>query len=208
MVIPDIIQLDEVTVAAARTLYEFSFPPEGGFIISRKNNDAIIFNTAEGSIHRSLIFEKNYIQICSTTNRSPKFYGWGERRTRFLLPYPFNFTFNNNDKATPADGSNLYGSHPFHIEISPSGEAHGVLFFNSAPVQTELEDWFVTYRSMDGILDFYFFLGPTMKDVMNQYTGVSFILFFIIISELIGRPFLVPHWATGFHQCHFGTYFR
>jgi alpha-glucosidase (family GH31 glycosyl hydrolase) len=25
-----------------------------------------------------------------------------------------------------------------------------------------------------------------------------------LFVELVGRPFLVPHWALGFHQCHYG----
>jgi hypothetical protein len=143
LIIPDFILLDEVEVAATRRQYKFEFLSEGGFVMKRVEDDVILFNTATGNSHNPLVFEKNFLQICSTTNKSPKFYGWAERRSRFRLPYPFSYTLNNNDRGTPGDGSNTYGTHPFSIEIEPSGKAHGVLFFNSAPVEIVLEDGFV-----------------------------------------------------------------
>ena len=43
-----------------------------------------------------------------------------------------------------------------------------------------------------GILDFYVFLGPSVENVVKQYTDV------------VGRPFLPPYWSLGFHLCRWG----
>jgi hypothetical protein len=132
--------LDEVKVAAARTDYKFEFPSKGGFLLKRAEDDSVLFDITTGGNRNAFMFEKNFLQICSTTNKNPKLYGLAERRTRFLLSYPFSYTLNNNDRGTPADGTNTYGTHPFSIEIGPSGKAHGILFFNSAPAEVVLED--------------------------------------------------------------------
>ncbi|KAK1330757.1 hypothetical protein QTO34_008695 [Cnephaeus nilssonii] len=50
----------------------------------------------------------------------------------------------------------------------------------------------LSWRSTGGILDVYVFLGPEPKSVVQQYL------------EVIGRPFMPPYWALGFHLCRWG----
>ncbi len=50
----------------------------------------------------------------------------------------------------------------------------------------------LTFRTIGGILDLYFLLGPSPLEVVEQYTAV------------VGRPFLPPLWSLGYHQCRFG----
>lgn len=47
----------------------------------------------------------------------------------------------------------------------------------------------ITFRPIGGVLDMYFFFGPTPADVVSQYT------------DLVGRPFMPPYWGLGFHLC-------
>lgn len=52
----------------------------------------------------------------------------------------------------------------------------------------------ITFRTIGGIFDIYFFLGPTPADVIKQY------------SEIVGKPFLPPYWSLGFHLCRYKSY--
>ena len=47
----------------------------------------------------------------------------------------------------------------------------------------------IEYRMIGGVLDFYFFSGPTPNSVIEQY------------GELVGFPAWQPIWGFGFHLC-------
>ena len=51
----------------------------------------------------------------------------------------------------------------------------------------------VEYRMIGGVLDFYFFSGPTPNKVIEQY------------GALIGLPIWQPAWGFGFHLCRYVT---
>ncbi len=86
---------------------------------------------------------------------------------------------------------NLYVSIPFVISLR-DGRAAGV-FWDNPSRQT----WDLGYSDPDlmrvtadhGEVDLYFFLGPTLAQVVERYT------------ELTGRIPMPPKWALGYHQC-------
>lgn len=73
-----------------------------------------------------------------------------------------------------------------------SSWAHGVWWRTSAPQEIIIEEESLTWRALNGVVDLYFFLGPSPKDVIRQY-----------VAE-IGLPALQPYWALGYHQCKWG----
>ena len=50
----------------------------------------------------------------------------------------------------------------------------------------------LVYRTIGGLLDLYFFLGPSPEEVVSQYTAA------------VGRYYIPPYWALGFHLCRWG----
>lgn len=44
----------------------------------------------------------------------------------------------------------------------------------------------LVYRTIGGVLDIYFFPGPSAEDVVRQY------------AALVGKPALPPYWAFGY----------
>ncbi|KAL0279779.1 UNVERIFIED_CONTAM: hypothetical protein PYX00_001264 [Menopon gallinae] len=158
-----------------------------GFKIIRKNGDLLFDAIDKGGF----IFADQFLQISATFNG--KVYGIGEHQSNFQLSTNWTtFTLFNHD-SIPLDNANLYGSHPFYLVLENTGKCHGVFFLNSNAMDIILQPLpAVTFRSIGGIFDFYFFTGPTPGDVIRQYT------------ELIGRPFLPPYWSLGFHLSRLG----
>lgn len=128
-------------------------------------------------------------------------FGFGEstRTTQHMQTGSTNTLWNSDYLAANFDAS-LYGSHPFFIQVSSSGKAHGVLFMNSNGMDAtlwggdtdEIQGQSLGVQSTGGVLDFYIFAGPTPQDVVRQYL------------EVIGMPAMMPYWSLGFHNCRYG----
>lgn len=83
------------------------------------------------------------------------------------------------------EGQPLYGSHPIYFDHRTTG-THGVLLMNSNGMDIKLEDGSLEYNVVGGVLDLYFFAGPSPIDVAKQF------------ADLIGRPADVPYWSKLF----------
>lgn len=179
-----------VDKAANNLLYRFDIDVnQPGFKVYRLSDNTVLFDVMDFS---NFIFSNQFLQI--TTKLPSKYiYGIGEHRSNLLLSTNWSrFTLFNHD-AIPSFNKNLYGSHPFYLVMEESGNSHGVFLLNSNAMDVILQPMpAITFRPIGGVLDFYIFLGPTPAQVVSQY------------NDLIGKPFLPPYWALGFHLCRFG----
>lgn len=88
---------------------------------------------------------------------------------------------------------NLYVSVPFALSLR-DGRAAGLFWDNPARQswdmgQSNADEW--TLHADSGDMDLYLFTGPTVADVIRQYTGLT------------GRAPIPPRWGLGYHQCRY-----
>lgn len=101
----------------------------------------------------------------------------------------------------------LYGSIPFMISHGKEGKSAGFFWLNAAEMQIDVlgDGWDAEsgislpssgrrridtfWMSEAGIVDAFFFVGPSPKDVVTQYTTVT------------GKPAMPQLFSTAYHQC-------
>ncbi|KAF8062769.1 alpha-glucosidase [Scenedesmus sp. PABB004] len=167
--------------------------------VTRASTGEPIFDTRG---HR-FVFKDQFIELTTTVPADADLYGLGEVSlpTGMLLPRDGSvLTLWARDLASALPYANLYGSHPFYLQVAKDGSTHGVLFLNSNGMDVLLNATSLTYRRascergpvIGGLVDLYFFTGPSPEEVIRQYHAV------------IGAPALPPYWSLGFHQTRWG----
>ncbi|XP_050693743.1 sucrase-isomaltase, intestinal-like [Eriocheir sinensis] len=165
------------------------------FNVTRASNGNSVFHSAG-----PLTFEDQFIQI-HTWLASSYLYGFGES-THINFRHTFEprstYAIWARDQAVTTEPTNEYGHHPYYMVMEDDeGNSHSVLLYNSNAMEYStflLDDGTptLTLRSIGGILDFHFFLGPTPEDTTAQYVS------------MIGYPAFPPYWALGFHLSRWG----
>ncbi|CAF4864828.1 unnamed protein product [Pieris macdunnoughi] len=159
-----------------------------GFKVIRNADNVTIWDAQNTG---GFILSDKFLQLSAVlpTNYT---YGIGEKQASFLNDMNWKtHTLFNNDQP-PGENIHLYGSHPFYLGLETNGNSHGVLLLNSNAMDIALQPTpAITYRAIGGVLNFYIFMGPSPEDVIAQY------------MEIIGKPFMPPYWALGFHLCKY-----
>lgn len=124
------------------------------------------------------------------------FYGLGEK-TRGLNKRGDVYTMWNSDIPGYSPTTDpLYQSHPFFLGLYQQ-RGFGIFVDNSYRSHFNFgagNSQFYFFGVDDGILDYYFFYGPSLKKVIKRY------------SELVGKIPLPPKWSLGYQQCRWSYY--
>jgi hypothetical protein len=168
-----------------------------GFRVLNRQTSSILFDTTYFA--HGFIYDDHFLQLITTTP-SRNVYGFGENTHgsfRHPLVNSSRYGILARDQWPTGVNENLYGTHPFYMCIESSGQAFGVLIFNSNPQDYKFDAFEqdqakLTYRTIGGIFDLFFFAGPTPEDVIRQYQSV------------IGYPYMPPYWALGFQLSRYG----
>ncbi|MCX7916121.1 MAG: DUF4968 domain-containing protein, partial [Verrucomicrobiae bacterium] len=124
------------------------------------------------------------------------FFGCGEKSGQFNKRGEAFANWNTDNPAHTYLNGELYVSIPFLISVRwENGRPrwYGLFFDNSHRTffnlgrVTDERHYFL--EADGGELDYYFFAGPTLPEILRDYT------------ELTGRMAMPPRWALGYHQC-------
>ncbi|KAL8120882.1 alpha-xylosidase 1-like [Apium graveolens] len=165
------------------------------FAVMRRSNRDTLFNSS--GPFSSLVFKDQYLEISTQLPKDASLYGLGENTQPNGIKLKPNerYTLYATDISAYNVNTDLYGSHPVYMDLRNVGQeakAHAVLLLNSNGMDVVYTGTYLTYKVIGGVLDFYFFSGPTPLAVVDQYT------------EFVGRPAAMPYWSLGFHQSRWG----
>ena len=138
--------------------------------MSRRQSGEVLFNSTppNNASFRPLTFRDQYIEISTSLPPAQHhaLFGLGEstRSSGLKLQAGTTYTLFASDTRSSLADTNLYGAHPFYMDVCSSGEAHGVFLLNSNGMDVVYQQQSLTYKVIGGVLDFYFFVGPSPLD--------------------------------------------
>jgi len=191
--------------------FVWSNNPTFSFSVIRQSTGDVIFSTTG----TQLVFENQYIEFVTALPENYNLYGLGEVIHGFRMGNNFTRTFYAADVGDPID-RNIYGDHSFYLDTryyevnettgnttyasnasDPNAKyisySHGVYMRNSHGQEVLLNPSNMTWRTLGGSIDLYFYAGPTQDKVTKAYQ-----------ASAIGLPAMQQYFTFGYHQCRWG----
>lgn len=160
--------------------------------------EGLVLNEDESGFH----WEENYdyggniVKMSKITQPGENYYGMGDKASHINLKGKKVSNWVTDSYAYGKDQEPLYKSIPFYVGLH-NNIAYGIFFDNSFGSYFDFARERRTTTSFwadGGEMNYYFFYGPKMEDVVEAYT------------DLTGKPELPPMWALGFHQSKWSYY--
>ncbi|CAO2658127.1 Nn.00g073870.m01.CDS01 [Neocucurbitaria sp. VM-36] len=200
-------------------VFDWGDDPSFWFTVTRQSTGNVIFTT-KGS---HLVYQNQFTEFVNTLPEDYNLYGLGERIHGLRLNNNFTATIYAADVGDPIDrnlyGSHPFYLETRYFEKggnktkralkqselqqrsfgngdggSPyESYSHGVYYRNTHGMDIVLKPENMTWRSLGGAIDLFFFDGPTQPEVTKQYQ-----------TSAIGLPAMQQYWTFGFHQCRWG----
>ncbi|KAG0649653.1 Alpha-glucosidase [Hyphodiscus hymeniophilus] len=191
--------------------FAWSNDPNFSFTVIRQSTGDVLFSTT-GS---QLVFENQFIEFSSSLPENYNLYGLGEVIHGLRMGNNFTRTFWAADVGDPID-YNIYGDHTFFLDTryfekdektgnltyapnatDPTAKyvsySHGVYMRNSHGQEVLMRPSNITWRTLGGSIDLYFYAGPTQKEVTKAYQ-----------TSTTGLPAMQQYFTFGYHQCRWG----
>lgn len=145
---------------------------------------------------QSYEFGGNIVKMSKAAPQGECYYGLGDKPMHLNLKGKRIENWATDQYAFGKDQDPLYKSVPFYVGMHEE-RAYGIFFDNTFKTFFDFchERRNVTsFWAHGGEMNYYFFYGPDMQDVVTRYT------------DLTGKPELPPLWALGYHQCKWSYY--
>ncbi|KAF2716784.1 glycoside hydrolase family 31 protein [Polychaeton citri CBS 116435] len=173
--------------------------PTFQFKINRASTDEELFSTY-GTV---IVFEDQFLEVKTSMVEDYNVYGLAENTHDFLLGNNYTQVFYAADAGNTVD-YNAYGTHPFYQETrynSTGGKttSHGVYARNAHGQEWLLREDSITYRTIGGSIDLYFYSGQNEDGTSSAKTTIS-----QYQKGGSGLPKLEQYWTFGFHQMRWG----
>lgn len=157
-----------------------------------------MINEDEQGFHweENFTYGGNVVKMSKKTQVSESYYGLGDKASHTNLKGKRVHNWATDSYAYGKDREPLYKSIPFYVGLH-NKMAYGIFFDNTFTTYFDFAHEkrnLTSFWADGGEMNYYFFYGPKMVDVVKAYTNLT------------GVPELPPLWALGFHQSKWSYY--